>query len=330
MSINGTNASDDCLPLHDIDQYIFPIIYIIVFVVGVPANLISLYVSYLQVVKKNELGIYLFNLSISDLLYILVLPLWIDFSLQHDNWRFPSWLCSLSAFLMHTNLYSSAGFLTCISLDRYLAVVYPLRFHHLRTRRMATFISLVLWIIQIASNIVILIEKEIFNNTNDLLCYDNYPMEEWKSNFNIFNVVIGHFMPLVIMVFCYYRIYLAVKSNQATVDRDKQKIKHLLFVIVVTFILSFTPYHIVLLIRSIMEPKNCGFAHKIFTPYKLTFALSSINCLADPLLYCFVSETGRADAKAVIHCCYPQSESSGHTELQMSAISEPCKKEEYL
>ncbi|KAM5125947.1 psychosine receptor-like [Mantella aurantiaca] len=317
----NNNSNNACLFNHDIDTVLFPTIYIIVIIASVPANLISLYVSYLQVRKKNELGIYLFNLSFADLLYALTLPLWVDFSIWHDNWRFSEWLCRLSSFLMHTNLYSSAGFLTCISLDRYLAVVYPLKYRNLRTRKVAALVSLMVWAVQCASNIIIVIQHETFNNTQDLLCYDIFPMERWKATFSIFNVWVGHFLPLMIMVVCHYRIYVAVNLNQATADKDKRKIKQLLLAIVVTFVLSFTPYHVVLFLRSIYEPDNCDFAEKVFKPYKLTMALSSVNCLADPLLYCFVSEIGRADAKAILNCFRLQVETPTSTEYQMSAIS---------
>ncbi|XP_018418853.1 PREDICTED: psychosine receptor [Nanorana parkeri] len=317
----AVNNNTTCFVNHDIDEVLFPTIYIIVIVVSVPANLISLYVSYLQVTKKNELGIYLFNLSFADLLYALTLPLWVDFSLHHDNWRFSEWLCRLSSFLMHTNLYSSAGFLTCVSLDRYLAVVYPLKYRHLRTRKVAALVSLTVWTIQCASNIVIVLKKETYNDTGDLVCYDVFPMERWKAAFSIFNVCVGHFLPLLIMVVCYYRIYVAVSLNQATADKDKRKIRQLLLAIMVTFVLSFTPYHVVLFLRSIYEPGSCHFAKKIFQPYKLTLALSSVNCLADPLLYCFVSEIGRADAKAILYCFQPQGESPASTEYKMSSMS---------
>lgn len=46
---------------------------------------------------------------------------------QDDDWRHREWLCQLCGFLLYENIYISIGFLCCISLDRYLAVVHPLK-----------------------------------------------------------------------------------------------------------------------------------------------------------------------------------------------------------
>lgn len=85
-----------------------------------------------QVRQRNELGIYLINLSVADLLYITTLPLWIDYFLQHDDWIHGQESCKLFGFIFYTNIYVSIAFLCCISLDRYLAVAYPLRFAKVR------------------------------------------------------------------------------------------------------------------------------------------------------------------------------------------------------
>lgn len=89
-----------------------------------------------QVRQRNELGIYLINLSVADLLYIATLPLWIDYFLHHDNWIHGQESCKLFGFIFYTNIYVSIAFLCCISLDRYLAVAYPLRF--VKVRRIKT------------------------------------------------------------------------------------------------------------------------------------------------------------------------------------------------
>ncbi|KAM4662501.1 psychosine receptor-like [Discoglossus pictus] len=251
-----------------------------------------------------------------------MLPLWVHFSVHHNNWAFHKGVCSLNAFLMHINIYSSAGFLTCISVDRYLAVVHPLKFPHLRTRKIAVIVSLCVWLIQSALNVVILHYEETgCDGESHLICYDIFPMEKWKANFNIIIVCIGHLLPLIIMVLCYYKIYGAVKKNQATASNDKKKIKQLILVIVVSFLLTLTPYNMILLIRSIGEPCNCEFAKRMYVPYKVSLAISSINCIADPLLYCFVSEAGRADLMTIVQCCVPQSPNSTKEEYIMTTIS---------
>ncbi|XP_053545399.1 psychosine receptor [Bombina bombina] len=323
------NNSSNCTIIHDIDVYIFPPVYITVIVISLLSNSTSLYVSCVQIKKKNELGIYLFHLSFADLLYTLMLPFWVDFTLNHNHWRFSTVICKINAFFMHINIYSSAGFLTCISLDRYLAVVHPLKFRHLRTRKMAMFVSLAVWIIQSTLNAVILVNEETSRDKDShLLCFDVFPMTKWQSNFNIMIVCLGHLIPLIIMVICYHKIYSAVKKNQATGDSDKKKIRQLILVILVFFLITLTPYNIVLLIRSIWEPSNCKFAQLMYVPYKVTLALSSINCIADPFLYCFVSEAGRADMMTLLNCCVNQVKANPEYKLATVSVTtspEKCR-----
>nr|XP_033808518.1 psychosine receptor [Geotrypetes seraphini] len=315
------NSSNNCEVPHERDGTFYPAIYILVTVISIPANGVSLYVACLQARKKNEIGIYLFNLSLADLLYTLTLPLWTYYIMAHNNWNLPVVLCSISEFFKYTNFYTSAGFLTCICVDRYLAVVHPLHFPQLRTRRSAVKISVLVWAAAILSHIVILVCDETqLDLSQHRLCYDIYPLEAWKACFYMAQTCVWHLAPLTIMVLSYQRIYTAVRHNQATADREKKRIQKLLIGIVCTFVLCFTPYHIVLLTRSIGEPNNCEFAQWISHPFKVTLALASLNCIADPVLYCFVSETGRHD---ILNCCAEQRKASQppHEGCKMSVLS---------
>ncbi|CAM4571369.1 unnamed protein product [Lepidochelys olivacea] len=318
------NSTLECIEDYNLDKNLFPFVYIIVIVVSIPANGTFLCVSCIQVRKKNELAIYLFSLSLADLLYTLTLPLWIDYTWHQDSWRFSALLCQISAFLMYMNFYTSAAFLTCISVDRYLALVHPLRFQHLRTSRFALLVSIFIWVLETSLNCMILVKDETFNqvcnSTSHVLCYDKYPLEKWQGILNIFRICSGYMIPLAIMLFCYQKIYQAVRHNQATEDREKKKIKKLLLSIIITFFFCFTPYHAVLLIRSINEPNNVNFVH-MFKPYRITQALTSFNCIADPILYCFVSETGRTDILNMLKRCFcvQKSELQQPTDVTMTS-----------
>ncbi|NXS41723.1 PSYR protein, partial [Balaeniceps rex] len=302
---NTTKCHDD----HTLDKYLFPFVYSIVMLISIPINCISLCVSCIQVRKKNELAVYLFSLSLADLLYSLILPLWIDYAWNGDNWRLSASLCQISAFLMYMNFYTSTAFLACISVDRYVALVHPLKLQHLRTRRFSLIVSIIVWLLESTWNAVILVNNEVFtdpcNFTNHTLCYDKYPLELWQVWINLFRICSGYLVPLIIIVFCYHKIYQVVRCNQATVDEEKKKVRKLILNITVTFIVCFTPYHIVLLIRSIKEPyiTDPEILLSMYKVYRITQALTSLNCIADPILYCFVSETARTDILSLLKCC---------------------------
>ncbi|KFV74900.1 Psychosine receptor, partial [Struthio camelus australis] len=303
------NNTARCHDDHTLDKYLFPFVYSTVMVISIPINCIFLCASCVQMRKRNELAVYLFSLSLADLLYSLILPLWIDYAWHGDNWRLSALLCQISAFLMYMNFYTSTVLLACISVNRYLALVHPLKLQHLRTRRFSLIVSITVWLFETILNSVILVNKETFsdpcNSTNHTLCYDKYPLERWQAQLNIFRICLGYLVPLIIIVFCYYRIYQVVRCNQATVDEEKKKIRKLILNITVTFIVCFTPYHVVLLIRSIKEPytTNPQFVQLMYKIYRITQALTSLNCIADPILYCFVSETARTDILNLLRCC---------------------------
>ncbi|NXN30713.1 PSYR protein, partial [Nycticryphes semicollaris] len=301
---NTTKCHDD----HTLDKYLFPFVYGIVMIISIPINCISLYASFIQVRKKNELAVYLFSLSLADLLYSLILPLWIDYAWNGDNWRLSALLCQISAFLTYMNFYTSTAFLACISVDRYLALVHPLKLQHLRTRRFSLIVSVIVWLLESIFNSVILVNKEVFtdpcNFTNHTLCYDKYPLEWWQAQINLFRICSGYLVPLTIILFCYCKIYRVVRCNQATVDEEKKKVRKLILNITVTFVVCFTPYHVMILIRSIKEPHttNQEVLLLMYKVYRITQALTSLNCIADPILYCFVSETTRTDILNLLKC----------------------------
>ncbi|XP_048378282.1 G-protein coupled receptor 4 [Stegostoma tigrinum] len=294
------NISDESCDVDSrLDSLFPPTLYIFVIVIGLPTNCLALWAAYLQVKQKNELGVYLLNLSISDLLYIATLPPWINYFLHQDNWILGPESCKLFGFILYTNIYISIAFLSCISVDRYLAVAHPLRFAKIRRIKTAVITSLVVWTIEIGANCAPLFHNELFEDRfNHTFCFEKYPMEKWVAQMNLYRVFIGFLFPWILMLFSYQGILKAIKGNLSTEKGEKVKIKRLALGLIIILLLCFAPYHIILLLRSVMylsRPWDCSFEENIFTAYHVSLALTSLNCVADPILYCLVNEGARSD-----------------------------------
>ncbi|KAG7321831.1 hypothetical protein KOW79_014689 [Hemibagrus wyckioides] len=298
------NISDSCKVDSNIDQFFQPVLYIIVIILGFPTNCMALWAAYLQVKQRNELGIYLINLSVADLLYIATLPLWIDYFLQHDNWIHGPGACKLFGFIFYTNIYVSIAFLCCISLDRYLAVAYPLKFAKVRRIKTAVFVSAIVWIMEIVANSAPLFHNELFAaQYNRTFCFEKYPMQDWVAGMNLYRIFLGFLAPWCCMLAAYKGILKAVRGNVSTERQEKAKIKRLALSLILIVLLCFGPYHVLLLWRSVLflsNPCDCKVEEYLFTAYHVALALTSLNCVADPILYCFVNEGARSDVSRAL------------------------------
>ncbi|XP_030645409.1 G protein-coupled receptor 65 [Chanos chanos] len=280
---------EDCYVSDNPELNVFPYLYIAVICLGIPANLFSLFVSWQHIRQGNELGVYLFSLALSDLLFIMGLPAWVDF-MFNDKWRFSGNACLLCVFILFTNFYTSVALLCCIALDRYLAVVHPLKFPSLRSLRTAVSITISAWVLTIAFILITVSRKEIYDEKYDI-CLDVFPLGKRRKQVFIARFFVGFFGPSVLVWFCSWRICVAVQNNQATRDLERRRVRRLMGAVLLTLWLCFGPIHITFLLRAVLE--KCTPPYWLFCLYKVSKALSCLNCLVDPLLYCFITRAGR-------------------------------------
>uniref|UniRef100_A0A8C1CFN2 G protein-coupled receptor 65 n=1 Tax=Cyprinus carpio carpio TaxID=630221 RepID=A0A8C1CFN2_CYPCA len=274
-----------------LEQYMYPEAYSMFFIIGFPANCLSLYVAWVLMKKGNNLAVYLINLSVGDLLYILTLPIWIMM------WPYGKTICVICVFMLYTNFYTSAMFLSCIAVDRYLAIVYPLKFCTFRKRKTAVNMSIAAWIFTVIFNAVTVYPDSIYDE-EDLICLDLFPLPKEQRIVNITRFVVGFLIPALVVGFCYWRIYSAVKKNQKLESMERRHVFRLLGSILLTLYLCFGPVHIMMVLRIFLE--NCPYPNWLFIGYKVCVLLAMLNCLADPLLYCFMSRMGQASASNVL------------------------------
>lgn len=315
----GAREWEGCRVDSRVDRLFPPWLYLAVLGAGLPTNCLALWAAWRQVRQRHELGVYLLNLSVADLLYLGTLPLWADYFARRDDWAHGAGACKLFGFVFYTNLYVSMAFLCCVSLDRYLAVAHPLRFGRLRRVKTAAAVSALVWAAELGANSAPLFHDELFRGRdNRTFCFERFPLEGWGARLNLYRVFAGFLGPWALMLLCYRGIVRAVRRSVSAERREKLRVQRLALGLLAIVLVCFAPYHALLLARSAAAlgraPRDrdrdagdggeggCGFEERVFAAYHGALALTSLNCVADPILYCLVHEGARGDvARALRH-----------------------------
>ncbi|XP_035863869.1 P2Y purinoceptor 1-like isoform X2 [Sander lucioperca] len=125
-----------------------PPVYILVFIIGLGANGWGLK-SLLQKWKKlGIVNVFVLNLGLADILYLLTVPFLVVYYFK-NKWIFGDAFCKITRFCFNLNLYGSIGFLTCISVYRYLAIVHPMRVMGRITVTHSVGISVMVWFLNL-------------------------------------------------------------------------------------------------------------------------------------------------------------------------------------
>lgn len=295
----ATNQSD-CYSL-DRESRKRPFLFFYLAVIGMafPSNVVSLYVSWQHIRQKNELGVYLLNLALSDLTFTVGLSLWLDF-LWRGVWDHGGYVCVLSIYSLFTNFYLSDALLCCVAVDRYLAVVHPLKYKSLRKVGTAVMVNVAIWLLVVCFNAATITWEDSYHeNEKFSVCFDLLlPLSKNGARTNVVRFFFGFIVPFLLLVMATWGTCTAVKSNQAIQEQDRQYVLKLLTIVLLCLLFCFGPIHIMMLVRTLVE--DCRNVEWLLYPYKISIAISSLNCLADPLLYCFFTRTEKANVSQFV------------------------------
>ncbi|NXO71940.1 SUCR1 protein, partial [Phainopepla nitens] len=289
----AVNETSDCfLTSRVLEKYYLSTMYSLEFILGAIGNTIVVF-GYIFCLKKWKSGnIYLFNLSLSDLLFLCTLPILVN-SYSQDHWAKEGILCHSNRFLLHANLYSSLLFLTVISVDRYLLIRHPFRDHILQKRRTAVMVSVAIWIGVILELLPLVHFLEPLTATNNYKCLDYASSGDPVTSlvYSVFLTVFGFLLPLLTMCCFYMKMvrFLKTRSEQISSALTLEKPLALVILTVVIFSVLFTPYHVMRNVRlaSRIPALNASECTQglISTIYVITRPFAFLNSAINPVFY---------------------------------------------
>ncbi|XP_053547806.1 lysophosphatidic acid receptor 5-like [Bombina bombina] len=272
--------------------------YSLLLPLGVVLNGVSLFIFLYGLRPLSVVGIFLCNLAISDLLFSLSLPFRIYYYSQH-HWPFGPFLCRLSGSIFQINMYGSCVFLLCINLDRYLAIVYPLRFRHLRRPKVAYLVCFSVWLLIVMGSVPAALVHSSSNCWNGDYevprCFEG--LTSWQGRvFPLLLVaeVLGFLLPLVVVLYASCSVFWELCCAQEGGQERHRRTINLLCLNLCIFLFCFVPYNTTLMAYGLLRAELVSDPWEALPVVKkmlsFTMLLASTNCALDPMVYYFSTE----------------------------------------
>ncbi|KAF3836185.1 hypothetical protein F7725_028743 [Dissostichus mawsoni] len=259
------------------------ILYYFMFLFSLFGNGLVLVIIYQFEKLTTVTNILLLNMVVSSLIFMSSLP-FEALSNQLSKWIFGDVMCRIVGSVYYLGFYSSVLFLTLLTFDRHLAVVYSLKAARVRNQRYAVISCAAIWVISSLACIRPMILYKTFKYMNKTLC-QQFPLDDAFLNMDrlrtsgfYIQLLLFLIFPLAVIIYCYVRIAISVISTKII---TKFKTVRLIFFIVLFFFSCWTPYNIVWLMYDQTEGGTADI---------ITRTIAYFYFCISPIFYTFVGK----------------------------------------
>ena len=291
----------------------------LIIAVSLTGNSFIVLIVYKTPTLRKPINYFIANMAMSDLLYSIFWPP-TRLSLIHSTnlWLIsgkfgPAW-CKLVHFFADVSTTVSIQNLTLITVDRFVAVVFPLRSPLIRSK-LCPFFILGTWIVAAAVVSPYLFAYQLVEYSDGMRCGIRWNKAFGESSSFTDNILAGsilfRYIPVMLLIILYSIIIIKLKTQkhpgeqsantQQQRNRRNRNVLQLSIAIVLVFVFCWLPFTTNLLIigyRATSIHFSCGF----WLYYYVTYYMAVGYCAINPII-CFVfSSNYRQGLKRLMNC----------------------------
>ncbi|KAG8185434.1 hypothetical protein JTE90_022365 [Oedothorax gibbosus] len=295
--------------------------YFVVFALGIFGNSFVVSVVLRSPRMRTVTNFFIVNLAVADILVLIFcLPATLLGNIIYP-WVLGSFMCKSVSYLQGVSVSASINTLVAISIDRFLAICFPLKCQ--MTTSIARKIIGIIWIFSMFITIPwgLYFELVQVHPTDEALyCVERWPHQSSeKMYFFVANLGLCYVLPLSVITACYVGIWIKVRRRNipgetrgtnadAVIQKSKIKVVKMMVIVVATFALSWLPLYIIFtMVKSGVTLEENSWSEEIFAVMiPIAQWLGSLNSSTNPILYTFCNKKFRKGFLAIIKsrsCC---------------------------
>ncbi|GLD55334.1 melanopsin-B-like isoform X3 [Lates japonicus] len=304
--------------VQDHAHYIVAFFVLVIGTVGVTGNALVMYAFFCNKKLRTPPNFFIMNLAVSDfLMAITQSPIFFVNSL-YKGWIFGETGCKIYAFCGALFGITSMINLLAISVDRYIVITKPLQAIQWTSKRRTCFIIGLVWLYSLAWSLAPLLgwSSYIPEGLMTSCTWDYVTSTPANKSYTLMLCCFVFFIPLGIISYCYLCMFLAIRHASRDVERlgsqvrksaliQQQSIKtewklaKIAFVVIIVFVLSWSPYACVTLIAW------AGYGN-ILNPYSkaVPAVIAKASAIYNPFIYAIIHSKYRDTLAEKVPCLH--------------------------
>ncbi|GAA6216747.1 G-protein coupled receptor 182-like [Lates japonicus] len=272
------------------------LLYLFIFMVGLLENALVVWVNWRRRHSANGVLFCVINVSLSDLMVIVILPFFMMEVTMDKVWLWGRFLCKVTNLIYVVNFYSSSFFLAFMTLERYLSLArptFPPLFPVVGRRRWVLCGGL--WVFSFFLALMENVHVDLLE-WDEPGCYmlPEHSYTEWFVSVAFLCLLFQFLGPATVIITCNVLIARAVRTAPDVQGRRDVWLVHVYSLV---FVLCWLPYHLVMFLMIIddLDPYifSCNTVEVLYFSFSVVQGVSLFHCVANPILYNFLSKSFR-------------------------------------
>ncbi|XP_030066590.1 growth hormone secretagogue receptor type 1-like [Microcaecilia unicolor] len=317
---NYTDYEEDFLftntSLFDL-QVLIPvtIICIILFILGITGNFITILIFKRHKEMRTTVNMYLSSMALSDIFIFLGLPADLYRIWKYKPYIFGDFLCKFFCYMSETYTYCTILHITTLSVERYLAVCFPLRARIIITKGRVKGVIILLWLFALITAIPTLflfgVEHRAGSSPEETM---ECKFMEHSAHTGLLKIMICvstiyFFLPMFCLALLYglicRKLWMTRSGMRKTTTLAREKYHKptikMLAVVVMAFVFCWLPFHIG---RILFAWTGIG-QHTLYQVSQylnlVSMLLFYLSASINPILYNIMSQKYRSAMSKILY-----------------------------